>query len=132
MDGPAILRRWFLAAPSTRTSAVPAAVVVGSAAEWGQLRARWELPADALPDGACDFAVARCLFVVADAAAPLAATWGTEEGVDVLTLVAANPPAGETVGVHAFVLLRRAAQLAVVYRPVVGGESPVWVDPGRN
>ena len=123
-----IRRAWSLPAPATVPC--PAAAVVSSAAEWSALAADWGLGAAALPAGVCDFTVDRCLFVALPDTAPVAPSWGTEEGVDVLLLTAAStrPPAPT---LRAFVLPRRPAQLAVVYRPAAGAERVLWVDPAR-
>lgn len=132
VGGPRILRRWEVAASSAVAGSAPVAAVVGSAAEWRLLCDRWQLPAEALPSGACDFGIARCLVLLAPGASQLAAAWGTEEGVDVLTLTEAGHGGVGKPLLHGFVVARRPAQLAVVYRPEVGSETVVWVDPGRN
>lgn len=127
-DGVRIRRTWSLPAPTT--APVPAGAVVGSAAEWAALAAAWGLAAAALPAGVCDFAVDRCLFVALPDAGAVAPSWGTEEGVDVLLLAAASEgPPSPTLRV--FVLPRRAAQLAVVFRPATGAERVLWVDSAR-
>lgn len=123
-----VRRAWSLPAPASAPR--PAAAVVGSAAEWAALAASWGLAAAALPAGACDFTVDRCLFVALPDAAPLAPSWGTEEGVDVLLLAAASTGAPPPT-LRAFVLPRRPAQLAVVFRPLAGAERVLWVDPAR-
>lgn len=121
-----VLRRWSAPAPSDLAS--PVAAVVGSAAEWAAVARSWRLPAATMPADACDFTIARCLLVAAPAK-EVRLAWGTEEGVDVLTLVAEAGPANATV--HAVALARRPEPLTVVYQPVGASELVVWVDPGR-
>jgi hypothetical protein len=123
-----IRRVWSLPAPAS--APLPAAAVVGSAAEWATLAAAWGLATAALPAGACDFTVDRCLFVALPDAAAVAPIWGTEEGVDVLVL-SAGPAVAPAPTLRAFVLPRRPAQLAVVLRPAAGAERVLWIDPAR-
>lgn len=112
--------------------------IVETASQWREARERLGPAGAVLADDWCAFAVERAVVVVVTGALalPVAETWHSEEGVDVVTLAPAVADPSRRCGIaHVMAVPIRPAQLAVVLRaPGADGavvETTLGVFAGR-